>query len=211
MAECDITPLGLAPTPPFKPKQCETNFKATITFLKHFQAKQNDIIVVSLPKSSTTWLKALAFATAKRNRFIPISQNDDHPLLHSNPHSLVPFLETIDFHGDDPNNIIFPHLSTLSEPRLFGTHIPFPLLPHSIHDSNCKIIYICRNPFDAFISLWHFKNNILSSQPLLPALTLEEAFENTLREHLTMDHFGAICWAIGRQVRTLLTRFGIEI
>ncbi|KAF7843885.1 cytosolic sulfotransferase 15-like [Senna tora] len=143
----------------------------------HFQAKPSDIIVASLPKSGTTWLKALAFATSKRNCFIPISQNDDHPLRHSNPHSLVPFLETIDLYGNDPNNVSFPHLSTLSEPRLFGTHIPFPLLPGSIHNSNCKIIYICRNPFDAFISLWHFKNNILSSQSLLPELALEEAFE----------------------------------
>ncbi|KAF7836247.1 beta-amyrin 28-monooxygenase-like [Senna tora] len=93
--------------------------KATITFLKHFQAKHNDIIVVSLPKSGTTWLKALAFAIAKRNNFIPTSQNDDHPLLHTIPHSLVPFLETIDLHGNDPNNVVFPHLSTLSEPRIF--------------------------------------------------------------------------------------------
>ncbi|KAF7843493.1 cytosolic sulfotransferase 15-like [Senna tora] len=151
--------------------------KATITFLKHFQAKPSDIIVASLPKSGTTWLKALAFAISKCNRSIPIFQNDDHPLRHSNPHSLVPFLETIDLYRNDPNNVIFPHLSNLSEPRLFGTHIPFPLLPGSIQNSNCKIIYICRNPFDAFISLWHFKNNILSSQPLLPALALEEAFE----------------------------------
>ncbi|KAF7836246.1 cytosolic sulfotransferase 15-like [Senna tora] len=147
--------------------------KATISFQKHFQAKYNDIIVASSPKSGTTWLKALAFAIAKRNHFIP-SQND-HPLLHSNPHSLVPFLE-IDLYADDSNNVL-PHLSTLPEPRLFGTHIPFPLLPNSIHNSNCKIIYICRNPFDAFISLWQFYNNVFLSQPLIPALALEEAFE----------------------------------
>ncbi|KAF7836245.1 cytosolic sulfotransferase 15-like [Senna tora] len=108
--------------------------KATITFQKYFQAKPNDIIVASLPKSGTTWLKALAFAIAKRNRFIPISQNDGHPLLHSNPHSLVPFLETIDLYTDDPNNNVIPNLSTLSEPRLFALEEAFEKYIEGIFD-----------------------------------------------------------------------------
>ncbi|KAF7836226.1 cytosolic sulfotransferase 15-like [Senna tora] len=144
--------------------------KATISFQKNFQAKDTDIFLTSLPKTGTTWLKALIFAIAKRNRFNP-SQND-HPLLNYNSHTLVPFFE-FDIYGDNPNDFDF---STLLEPRIFGTHIPFPSLSHSIHNSNCKIIYISRNPFDAFISLWHFSNNILSSRSL-PTLTLEEAFE----------------------------------
>ncbi|KAF7836237.1 cytosolic sulfotransferase 15-like [Senna tora] len=144
---------------------------ATISFQKHFQAKNNDIIIASLPKGGTTWLKALAFATLKRNRFIP-SQND-HPLLNSNSHTLVPYFEFNVYGGED--NVI-PDLSTIPEPRLFGTHIPFPSLSHSIHNSNCKIIYICRNPFDTFISQWHFNFNVLSSQSL-PTSTLDEAFE----------------------------------
>ncbi|KAF7836225.1 cytosolic sulfotransferase 15-like [Senna tora] len=145
--------------------------KPIISFQKHFQAKHSDIVIASLPKSGTTWLKALAFATVRRKRFIP-SQND-HSLLHSNPHTLVPFFEFI--YGDNPNNVI-PDLSTLLEPRLFSTHIPFPSLTQSIHNSNCKIIYICRNQFDTFTSQWHFANNIMSSESL-PTLTLEEAFE----------------------------------
>ncbi|CAJ1978313.1 unnamed protein product [Sphenostylis stenocarpa] len=63
----------------------------------------------------------------------------------------------------------------MSEPRLLGTHIPFPSLPNSIKESNCKIVYICRNPFDTFVSAWEFypKSKLVS----LPTLTLEEAFK----------------------------------
>ncbi|KAF7836227.1 cytosolic sulfotransferase 15-like [Senna tora] len=147
----------------------------TITFQKYFQAKHNDIVIASLPKAGTTWLKALAFAVVKRSHSIPTSQNDPHPLLNSNPHTLVPFFE-LDIYANKTNNVIPNYLSTLPEPRMFGTHIPFPSLSHSIHNSDCKIIYICRNPLDTFISHWHFSNNILSSQSL-PTLTLEEAFE----------------------------------
>ncbi|XP_022641099.1 cytosolic sulfotransferase 15 [Vigna radiata var. radiata] len=133
-------------------------------FQKQFQAKDNDIIVASFPKSGTTWLKAIAFAIVNRQCFSSIH---NHPLLSSNPHQLVPYIEFM-----YPANSHFP----TTEPRLLGTHIPFPSLSKSIIDSNCKIIYICRNPFDTFISAWHFFNKVrqyCSSS----ALTIEEAFE----------------------------------
>jgi estrone sulfotransferase len=57
------------------------------------------------------------------------------------------------------------------EPRLFGTHIPFPSLAKSIKESNCKIIYICRNPFDTYVSYWSFMNKISLNQ------SLEDDFE----------------------------------
>ncbi|KEH19129.1 putative P-loop containing nucleoside triphosphate hydrolase [Medicago truncatula] len=64
----------------------------------------------------------------------------------------------------------------MTEPRLFGTHMPFPSLPKSVKESNCKIIYICRNPFDIFVSYWTFFNKIRLKKSLTE-LTLEEAFE----------------------------------
>ncbi|ESW05668.1 hypothetical protein PHAVU_011G199500 [Phaseolus vulgaris] len=113
-------------------------------FQKHFHAKDNDVFVASFPKSGTTWLKALGFAIVNHQRF---SSFDHHPLLSSNPHQLVPFPEFILSH-DLHDQIL--SLSNMSEPRVLGTHVPFPSLPQSIIKSNCKIIYICRNPFDTF-------------------------------------------------------------
>lgn len=45
-----------------------------------------------------------------------------------------------------------PNLENV-EPRLFSTHMPYASLPPSIHTSNCKIVYICRN---LFVSVWHY-------------------------------------------------------
>ncbi|RDX69173.1 Cytosolic sulfotransferase 15, partial [Mucuna pruriens] len=122
-----------------------THIQEVINFQQYFQAKDSDIVVASFPKSGTIWLKALTFAIANHQHF----SLENHPLLTSNPHGLVPFLEYI-FASDIQDPIL--HLSNMTEPRLFGTHTPFPSLPKSIIESNCKPEY-------------------------LPALTLEEAFE----------------------------------
>ncbi|XP_054811767.1 cytosolic sulfotransferase 15-like [Prosopis cineraria] len=145
-----------------------TRIQAISSFQKNFQAKDSDIILSSLPKSGTTWLKALTFAVVNRKRFSP-SQNN-HPLLFSNPHELVPFFE----YNHYVNNQI-PDLSILPEPRIFSTHVPFHSLPDTITESKCKIIYICRNPFDNFISLFLFVNKLVP--PSLPKLSCEEALE----------------------------------
>ncbi|EYU24770.1 hypothetical protein MIMGU_mgv1a018921mg, partial [Erythranthe guttata] len=39
---------------------------------------------------------------------------------------------------------------------ILATHTPFKFLSDSIRESKCKIIYICRNPLDQFISQRQF-------------------------------------------------------
>lgn len=95
-----------------------------------------------------------------------------HPLLTSNPHELVPFIEYT-VYGNAPSHV--PNLSNMTEPRLFGTHIPFHALAKSIKESNSRIIYICRNPLDTFVSSWIFLNKIKPEH--LPEFELGEAFE----------------------------------
>ncbi|XP_054814147.1 cytosolic sulfotransferase 15-like [Prosopis cineraria] len=138
------------------------------SFQKHFKAKDNDIVIATLPKSGTTWLKALIFAIVSRKHFSPSQTN--HPLLTHNAHELVPFIAL----NYCANNQI-PDLSNMPEPRLFGTHVPFHSLPDSITKSKCKLIYICRNPFDHFVSLWLFMKKI--SPPSFSKISCEEAFE----------------------------------
>lgn len=147
--------------------------QAIMAFQKHFKAKDTDIILASIPKSGTTWMKALSFAIINRKNFPIICDHHGHPhpLLTSNPHDLVPFLEYKLY----ANNQI-PELSQIAdEPRVFATHIPFASLNLLPSMNNIKIVYICRNPFDTFISSWHFLNKLRSQG--LPEISLEEAFK----------------------------------
>ncbi|XVF87971.1 hypothetical protein PTKIN_Ptkin19aG0011100 [Pterospermum kingtungense] len=126
--------------------------KAVISFQNHFKAHQTDIFLITVPKSGTTWLKALIFSIVNCNQF-PLSQS---PLLSTSPHELVPIIE-FDIYSKNQN----PDLENgnFPSPRNFTTHTPYGTLPNSILESNCRIVYLCRNPLDQFISDWHFVRN----------------------------------------------------
>ncbi|XP_038686597.1 flavonol sulfotransferase-like [Tripterygium wilfordii] len=131
----------------------------------HYHPLPSDVIVSSAPKSGTTWLKALTFSIVNRCH----SNDDDFSetsLLTKQPHDCVPFIETklVQSHGGGDQ-----HLDIL------GTHIPYDTLPKSIITNGCKIVYICREPKDVFVSLWHFARKHTPKDK--EAVSLEEAFE----------------------------------
>ncbi|KAL0297350.1 UNVERIFIED_CONTAM: Cytosolic sulfotransferase 15 [Sesamum radiatum] len=142
-------------------------FRPILTSRKHFKAESTDIILTPMPKSGTTWLKALTFSIANRNVF----SIDQSPLLTSNPHTLVPFLEYT-VYRDQEN----PELENIPRPRIFSTHMPFKILPDSIRESGCRIIYICRNPLDQFVSHYHFMLQNKIEKDAVP-LELDEIFD----------------------------------
>ncbi|KAG8382099.1 hypothetical protein BUALT_Bualt05G0041200 [Buddleja alternifolia] len=143
----------------------------------NFKAHETDIILATMPRSGTVWLKALTFAIANRHRF----SITNTPLLVTSPHLLIPFLEFRVFkehenpYLDDPIH---------SAPRIFATHLPRQALPNSIITKEggckCKIIYICRNPLDQFISFRHFllanqSDNVVDQE--YEPLPIDEALE----------------------------------
>ncbi|KAL0447536.1 UNVERIFIED_CONTAM: Cytosolic sulfotransferase 15 [Sesamum latifolium] len=142
-------------------------FRPILSSRKHFKAESTDIILITLPKSGTTWLKALTFSIANRNVF----SIDQTPLLTSNPHILVPFLEH-NIYREQEN----PALQNISRPRIFSTHMPFEILPDSIRESECRIIYICRNLSDQFVSGYHFLRQNKIEKDAVP-LELDEVFD----------------------------------
>ncbi|KAL2892678.1 Cytosolic sulfotransferase 12 [Bienertia sinuspersici] len=126
-------------------------FRNVLSVQKYFVAKDSDIFITGLPKTGTTWLKSLLFATVNRTSH-PIDQS---PLLTHHPQELVYNLES-DVYSEAfvyprPNN-----LNELSAPRLLSTHISYTSLPKSIKTSGCRILYICRNPLDMIVSLYYF-------------------------------------------------------
>ncbi|KAG5603622.1 hypothetical protein H5410_025114 [Solanum commersonii] len=123
---------------------------------QQFQAQESDIILVTTPKSGFTWVKSLLFTLMNRKKYSIFEQ--DHPLLVKNTHDLVPW---------NSNSMLMV--------KLLATHMSFGSLPKPIHDSRTKLVYLCRNPRDAFISMWHFSNNLKPDHTDIKAI--EECFD----------------------------------
>ncbi|XP_059315982.1 cytosolic sulfotransferase 12-like [Lycium ferocissimum] len=142
--------------------------QGVIACQQQFQAQDSDIILVTTPKSGTTWLKSLLFSLVNQMKHPIFKQN--HPLLVQNPHDLVPFLERRPYvDGQVPN------FSSFTSPRLLSTHLPYASLPKSVQDSRTKLVYLCRNPSDTFISMWHFSNSLRLGY--LDTNSIEEMFD----------------------------------
>ena len=113
-------------------------------------------------KSGTTWLKKLTFAIMTRSHVNEFT----NPLLTRMAHDCVPFIELELYSSPQKLNLEVP---------LVATHIPYTSLAKSIINSSCKIVYICRDPKDVFVSLRHFHHKMnpkgMEDHPL------EDAFE----------------------------------
>ncbi|KAM0905128.1 hypothetical protein ACQ4PT_017564 [Festuca glaucescens] len=117
-----------------------------------FAPRPDDVLLASFPKSGTTWLMALAFATAHRAAHPPSS--GDHPLRRTNPHDLLKFLE-VGAALAGRTDATAAELEALPSPRVLATHLPYSLLPPSVLAAN-RIVYVCRDPKDVLVSSWLF-------------------------------------------------------
>ncbi|KAI5648354.1 hypothetical protein M9H77_34359 [Catharanthus roseus] len=118
----------------------------------NFQARDDDVILASSLKTGTIWLKSLLFCIMGPK----INDINEDPLSKNHPAAFVQTLET-QVYVTNPNP---DHLASFPSPRLFHTHLPYNVLPNSIKNSKCKIVYIVRNPKDTLVSMWHFFNSV---------------------------------------------------
>jgi len=105
---------------------------------KEFVVKDNDVFVVTFPRSGTTWTEQMV-----------------HLLVHNGEQGeqrltdAVPWLETLPHRSSDMTEF----LKTMPQRRLFTSHLPYPLMP-SAKNTTAKFVYVARNPKDVATSFY---------------------------------------------------------
>uniref|UniRef100_A0A7N2LV20 Sulfotransferase n=1 Tax=Quercus lobata TaxID=97700 RepID=A0A7N2LV20_QUELO len=145
------------------------DLRGILSVQDQFTPQPNDVILSSAPKSGTTWLKALSFAIMTRFHF----NESTSPLLTRLAHVCVPYLEFKLSSNSQKLDLDVPPVAT---------HIPYTSLPKSVINSSCKTVYICRDPKDVFVSLWHFSNKLspkgMEASPM-KEIHLRDAFDGS--------------------------------
>uniref|UniRef100_A0A8C4RXV2 Sulfotransferase n=1 Tax=Erpetoichthys calabaricus TaxID=27687 RepID=A0A8C4RXV2_ERPCA len=110
----------------------------TLQALDNFEARADDILLVSYPKCGFNWmlhivnsLAITAGTTKKGNEILP-------PLL--------------EFRKPEKLQV----LSSTPSQRILGTHLHPDNLPNSFFEKKAKILTMIRNPKDAAVSFYHF-------------------------------------------------------
>ncbi|KAM5171481.1 sulfotransferase 6B1-like [Mantella aurantiaca] len=111
--------------------------------LDSFQAREDDILLVSYPKSGTHWLAEIMkhLYTSKITLTSPIEFGDAFKL-------------------EELNNI--------TSKRIIPTHLSYNMLPRDFKTKKCKAIYIIRNPKDTAVSLFNYYRD----NPNLPTIDM---------------------------------------
>lgn len=135
---------------------------------EEFEPRPDDIFLASLTKTGTTWGKALLRTIVSLCHACPNPLPDDE----KSPNASVPNLELELFNSIKQHDVSI--FSELPSPRVLHTHLPFHGLPTLVRScsSDCKIVYITRNPRDTFVSLCKFYDKLRQDGWPAPVETL---------------------------------------
>ncbi|XP_040589780.1 sulfotransferase 2A1-like [Mesocricetus auratus] len=113
----------------------------SLTFVKNFFVKDDDIFLVTYPRSGTHWMIEIVC--------LILSEGDPTWVQTVQNHTRFPWFEY-----EDSQKLLMDQ----NRPHLIVTHLPIQLFPNSYFTSRAKIIYIIRNPRDVATSLYHIQN-----------------------------------------------------
>ncbi|XP_030064674.1 sulfotransferase 1 family member D1 [Microcaecilia unicolor] len=115
-----------------------------------FQARPDDLIIATYPKAGTTWVSEIVDIVHNNG---DVAKSSQAPIYYR-----VPYMEF--FMHPEKNIPGMRYLNSMASPRLIKTHLPVQLLPKSMWENKCKIIYMARNAKDVAVSFFYFHHNI---------------------------------------------------
>ncbi|XP_072042015.1 sulfotransferase 1A3-like [Amphiura filiformis] len=130
-----IFPLGV-----FKP--------SVLQALETWEARPEDVFVVSYAKAGTTWLQEVVSAIA--------NGGDLEKLNKTHTYFRVPFIEATSFFQGSDIPETYEIVDKMKSPRTIKSHLPGHLLPPDVFKKKARIVYVARNPKDMCVSYYYY-------------------------------------------------------
>ncbi|XP_047737324.1 luciferin sulfotransferase-like [Hyalella azteca] len=114
---------------------------------QRFQSRPTDVWIASYPKAGTTWTQEMVWC---------LLFTLQSPRLTELLPARSPFFEWDSLFPDWHSMEHLPDGDVNKKgPRNIKTHVHWALLPPSVHASNAKIVYMCRDPRDLCVSYYY--------------------------------------------------------
>ncbi|KAM9461273.1 sulfotransferase family 5A, member 1 [Clarias gariepinus] len=113
----------------------------SLRYATNFKFQDTDILIVTYPKSGTTWMQEVVTLVSCKGD--PIKSQTQPNFFRA------PWIEQCYSHDV---------LKRFQGSRVLTTHLPYKLLANALQDSKAKVIYVARNPKDVIVSYYHFHN-----------------------------------------------------
>ncbi|XP_078400579.1 sulfotransferase family 5A, member 1 isoform X2 [Cetorhinus maximus] len=111
----------------------------SMQFAEGFKFHDSDTLIVTYPKSGTTWMQEILT--------LIYSDGNQEPAKTIPNWIRTPWIEH--YYCEDI-------LLGKADHRIITTHLPYHILSKSLKQSNTKVIYVARNPMDIIVSFYHF-------------------------------------------------------
>ena len=132
----------------------------------NFELREDDIWIVTYPKSGTTWTLELVWMLINDVELekgkVPLSVRS--PCIEVQCLRRFDFFKSIGAAPSDPRVIevetdAIQFLNNIKGRRVIKTHLPYEFLPPKLLDT-CKVVYVARNPKDVAVSFYHHNLNV---------------------------------------------------
>ncbi|KAF2358798.1 Sulfotransferase domain [Trinorchestia longiramus] len=143
-----------------------TGQRKACLLVKNFEFYEDDVVVMTMPKSGTTWTQEIVWTLVKNHNFDnPTASN---PLIKRSPiigcvasivseglaKPEVPCNRIQEYDKNTYKNACLDCARTADRPRILKTHLSFPFLSETALTKG-KIVYTIRDPRDVCISYHH--------------------------------------------------------